>query len=64
VSAKYQRRAQHQLAKRPGNKPPPAMRFRSRDIMALAGSPGMVSIRAARNLCGYRHLTPSKYEPT
>lgn len=44
-----------------GNKPEPSRRWNSATIMRYAGKFGMVSVRTSRKLCGYRHLTPSKY---
>lgn len=44
-----------------GNEPPPAKRFHSREIMRQAGKFGMIGVRAARKICGFRHATPSKY---
>ena len=37
--------------------------YTSANIMRLAGAPGMVSVKVARRLSGYRWGRPSKYEP-
>lgn len=50
-------------AKRGGVKPEAARRFTSAAIMAAAGKPGMLSVRRARKVCGYRWAIPSKDWP-
>lgn len=47
--------------RQPGAKPEPAKRWTSISIMAVAGAPGMLSVRRSRRVCGYRWASPSKY---
>jgi hypothetical protein len=50
-------------ARKHGVKPEAARRFTSAAIMAAAGKPGMLSVRRARKVCGYRWAIPSKDWP-
>jgi hypothetical protein len=50
-------------ARKHGVKPEAARRFTSAAIMAAAGKPWMLSVRRARNVCGYRWASPSKDWP-
>jgi hypothetical protein len=50
-------------AKKGGVKPEAARRWTSIAIMAAAGEPGMLSVRRARKVCGYRWASPSKDWP-
>jgi hypothetical protein len=47
-------------ARKHGVKPQAARRFTSAAIMAAAGKPGMLSVRRARKVCGYRWASASK----
>lgn len=62
MSLKHSRKAPHQKPAR-GNSPAPALRYLSRTIMAYAEVRGFTNLRHSRKLAGYRHGTPSKYEP-
>ena len=62
MSLKHSRKAPHQKPAR-GNHPAPALRYASKTIMAYAGVRGFTDLRLSRKLAGYRHGTPSKYEP-
>ena len=50
-------------ARKRGVKPAPARRWTSAAIMAVAGHPGMLSVRRSRRVCGYRWASPSKEWP-
>jgi hypothetical protein len=47
-------------ARKHGVKPQAARRWTSIAIMAVAGQQGMISVRRARKVCGYRWASPSK----
>lgn len=46
---------------RTGARPPRGEFWTSATILRLAGYPGMLNERRARQVCGFRHATPSKY---